>query len=308
MALGLAAGYYLQPKKLFAQSANRGPLVVVGWDGAGLNNVAPMMAAGRLPNLSTVAAAGQLIPIKPLCTTLTAPTWTICFTGLTPDVTGVMGNRRYQDQVLTSPRSALVWLRHTRYSSEVINSTLQENGIKVGWFVSKMFLADYPAVSPLYYAATMADGFAMEHPNYNPQYLEDLLLKAEEFILAQIGNYMCFLHLNPDKWGHTYGENSPEYLAEFERCDRALGRLLELQQAQGFKIMVLTDHGFNEGTHHHVSAPDLWLATDIPLAAEWRNGGEATIRDVPMTILDYFGLPKHHRQAYGQSLLKSSLL
>ena len=69
-------------------------LFIMGWDGAGWNNVERMLKAGELPNLEwLIKDTGRYpFPIDTHGRTSTTNSWTRIFTGLDPDQTGVSGN------------------------------------------------------------------------------------------------------------------------------------------------------------------------------------------------------------------------
>jgi predicted AlkP superfamily pyrophosphatase or phosphodiesterase len=254
-------------------------LFLMLWDGAGYNNIIPMLEQGRLPNLQSIIESGSFAKIEPMGKTVTIPEWTVRFTGLTYDQTKVFSN----DQWELIPYS------------KTIMSKIQESGSKVGWFVSKPYLSvDFPLcgifnhadkkkeLSPVY--RDIYTGIPITGEISRKWYMETLVQDAIDAIPELGSNFMLVVHVNPDTWGHRYGENSTEYLNEIERADRNLGVLMQSLPTDA-GIMVMSDHGFNEGEFSHRDAPDAWLATNIPL-----NRDRGTSRDIALTILDYFGI------------------
>ena len=70
--------------------------VIIGWDGAGRNNIKELLAAGKLPNLQTVIDEGSIVAIDAERDTATLPGWAAILTGYYPEVTGVYTTDIYQ--------------------------------------------------------------------------------------------------------------------------------------------------------------------------------------------------------------------
>lgn len=300
-ALTAAALALNQATPIFASVSQGTRLVMVGWDGAGLNNITPMLAAGRLPNLATLVSRGQIMPVLPVTATLTVPSWTAMFTGLTPTLTGVQGNRHYEGELIDLPEDTWFWVKTVPYSW-TFPAALRNAGVEVGWFTSKTFLGINSLKSPLCWVARNATEHTMILPKFGlDTYAEDLTTLALDFITSRTSPFFVFLHLDPDRWGHLFGENSPEYLAEFERCDAALGRLMDIQGDHGFALLNASDHGFNEGGFSHLWAPDCWFAGDLQINPKWLTGGATTL-DLAPTVLGYYNLPIHNFKVIGKDL------
>jgi predicted AlkP superfamily pyrophosphatase or phosphodiesterase len=279
----------------------------MGWDGAGYNNIKPLLENGELPNLDRfLSGGGKLIEVETHTETVTVAGWTTIFTGLTYDITAVTGNKAYNGKVLTPEDRLNFWLKNLPYNYSFIN-TLQNEAYtphKVGWFVSKKFLSDDPSITPLNEIASNADSYVLSIPNPHYDYL-DVLTQATIDFIASLGNqdYVVFMHANPDVYGHIYGENSPEYLNEFVRADEAFGQILPYLSKDTI-IVITTDHGFDEGGHNHINAPDCWMATNLKIHPQYRTERKgANMRDIPVTILDTYGLSVHPLLR-GKSLLQ----
>jgi bisphosphoglycerate-independent phosphoglycerate mutase (AlkP superfamily) len=123
---------------------------------------------------------------------------------------------------------------------------------------------------------------------------------------------LLFLHVNPDDYGHLYGENSQQYAQEFVRADTLLGQILQVLSSNT-KVIVMTDHGLDEGSIIHANAPDAWMATNLPvhpLYYQQKNQRAfGTMRDVAPTVLDYYGIDYKSRvpQIRGKSLLQKEI-
>lgn len=67
-------------------------LLLVGWDGAEWNLIAPLLDAGKLPHLAKLVEGGVLAKLGSLSPPLSAPLWTTVATGRRPEQHGICGN------------------------------------------------------------------------------------------------------------------------------------------------------------------------------------------------------------------------
>src|SRR4030042_5088967 len=244
---------------LFASSLFAESLVVIGWDGAGSNNVIPLLEQGKLPGLRSILdTGGVFVDIETISKTVTVPTHVVLFTGLTSDQTGVSTNRDTRTRVPIG---------------DIITKKIRDRGDKVGWYVSKDFLWSN---SPLKAITTNIDGGGLYNAHTSSGctdgYITNLSSGAIQFIIDNRGtDFLLFIHTNPDCYGHRDGENSERYLHEFIRSDELLQNVLSVIDANT-KVAVLNDHGFDEGMQEHNSAPDLWMVTNIPLKSVYSAG------------------------------------
>ena len=254
-------------------------LVMIGWDGAGSRNVIPLLEQGKLPGLQSILNAGGVYAdIETISRTVTVPTWTVMFTGLTSDQTGVATNKDTRKSVPIG---------------DIITKQLRDRGYKVGWLVSKDFLWSN---SPLKAIMSNVDTGVLSNTHTSDggcvdDYILNINDGAIQFIMDNRGkDFFLFIHLNPDCYGHRDGENSERYLQEFLRADELVQNVLATMDVDT-KVIVLSDHGFDEGMQEHHSAPDLWMVTNLPIKEIYLNGlTRATTRDIPFSILDYFGI------------------
>jgi predicted AlkP superfamily phosphohydrolase/phosphomutase len=289
----------------------------MGWDGAGWNNVGPMLEAGLLPNLQALIAEGaHVLPIELIGRTNTLTTWTQVFTGLTYDQTGVTGNHHGRNRI--SPRSPERpfpelnhWIRQVPYDWTLPSLIQHKRGVRIGWITSKPYLGADRSVSPLAGIAENADMYAMVTPEQGgpDDYISDLRAEAMRFIASSgdQGGYFLFFHVNPDHYGHVHGEGSDRYREEFVRADEALGRVR--RYAPGAHCIVMTDHGFDPGRYWHDSAPDAWAVTTLPVHPDYHlapgQRAAATPRDIGTMLFDAynFELDRHRPQLRGKRLL-----
>jgi predicted AlkP superfamily pyrophosphatase or phosphodiesterase len=279
---------------VFPVTASAQNLFIMGWDGAGYNNIKPLLENGELPNLDRfLSGGGKLIEVETHTETATVAGWTTIFTGLTYDITAVLGNKPYNGEVLTPDDRLNFWLKNLPYYYSFINQLQNQPDapLKVGWFVSKGFLSDDPTITPLNEITSNADSYVLSSPNPYYDYLDVLTRATIAFIESHENqDYVVFMHANPDVYGHKFGEDSPEYLNEFVRSDEAFGQILPYLSNDTI-IIITTDHGFDEGGFSHMNAPDCWMATNLKIHPHYRNERKgANMRDIPVTILNQYEL------------------
>jgi predicted AlkP superfamily phosphohydrolase/phosphomutase len=291
-------------------------LVIMGWDGAGLNDLNQLLAQGKLPNLAYFlnSGGGHLVPLEVIAKTLSMASWSQVFTGLTYDQTGVLGNSYFRGIVNTTYNDTLhifgmdFWIRPIPYEQTIIQP-IQKLGHEIGWFVSNPYLSTGTQTSALANIALNANDSLLQNPIINGNnYINTLGQRAIAFIQSH-SDFLVFLHVNPDDYGHLYGENSLRYAQEFIRADTLLGQILQ-EVASDTKVIVMADHGFDPGARGHANAPDAWMATNLPVHELYYQQQDqrafGTMRDVAPTILAYYGINYKTRvpQIRGKSLLQ----
>lgn len=287
-------------------------LFIMGWDGAGLVNINRLLAEDKLPNLQALLDSGaHLVPLESIGRTETGSAWTHAFTGLTYDQTGVLGLRNYDDwfggeldrgyNAVTGLYVGMQYWYEKLPFEHTIFSHLKGRPSRLGWFTSKRLLYEDDPLEPdrpagLFENVTQqAQAKALSKPNEDGDvYIDELGQKTLQF-LDTFGNrtFTIFLHVDPDFYGHSFGENSLEYEAEFIRSDAWLGTIMAQLDLAETRIIVMADHGFNEGANGHPYAPDAWMITDIPIDPAYVQQPDqkafGTLRDVAPTILQHFG-------------------
>jgi len=308
---------------LQAVPASSESLIIMAWDGAGKINVDRLMAEGRLPNLRQfISDSAVYAPLSPNGSTETAAQWTAAFTGLEAAQTGVLAQYDFAGTIDPTDYNnntgifvdMRFFLREVPWEDWVFESiTAADPARRFGWFIGKRVLqeAAFGAIPPNTDSSSLRAAGPSGPGCVGPAdgYIFDLESDALTF-MAGGGEYLMLVHTNPDHAGHHCGENSAEYEDDIVRSDDLLGVLRAADP--NAKILVLTDHGFDEqGTHPtrngHPNAPDLWLATDIGIDIAFRHGwpARAEMRDVAITLLDWYGLPWAQRvpQMRGKTLL-----
>jgi arylsulfatase A-like enzyme len=282
-------------------------LVIVGWDGAGLDNVRPMLEANLLPNLKAFIDKGAVfIPLNVTERTVTQVSWAAIFTGLGGEYHGVFGNWHHNNpekididqlDLYTDERgmkNVQFWISQIRNRWTIFHR-IQGIGYATCAVTSKpgMLGAD-TSKAALATVFARTDYHASYHPEpYSPLAIDDYHVRVTDDFLnfAEVhSKFLAFVHYNPDIYGHKFGEPSERYRHEFVRCDEQLGRILGGIDRTVTNVMVITDHGFNPGERIHSHAPDAWMATDLPINPDCSGSAlPPTLFDVAPTILNWYG-------------------
>lgn len=319
---------FISPAAFGAETKN---FILIGWDGAGWNNVSKLLAEGKLPNLQkfVTTGGGQICPMEILERTWTAPSWAMAFTGFGQDFHGVNGNESHLSPKVDLPnitkftwtwgfQNLAVWVKQVPYNWTIFHH-IGKLGYTTGVFASKYwFFSKEPTATP--FAEIMSR--VKVHKNYLVH--NDLKDKLDPYVTIMTDDVLQFLKTNkkffifvlydPDQFGHWRGEASERYHQEFVRCDEQFGRILAAIDRSKTKVLLMNDHGFNPNSRSHSQAPDGWLATDLPIhplyaAQPDKQVAWATVRDVPYTILKWYGidpksLPANVPMMRGKDLLE----
>lgn len=122
---------------------------------------------------------------------------------------------------------------------------------------------------------------------------DDVTAAAALRLLAQDQPDFIFVYFGTvDAVGHDYGWMSPEYLAQLERVDTALGRVLA-GLGEDFAVVVQADHGGHDRDHGLAIPEDLtvpWLAAGPAIRRGYTIHRPVTHLDTAPTIARLLGL------------------
>jgi len=268
-------------------------VILLAWDGCQRQHLHESLAAGELPHLAQLVANGGLVDLE----VRNHPTGTKAgfaemLTGHTPSVTGVCHGTEFRGAI---PPGLTLFERLERGIDDLTTCFVSGKDPK--------FLGGSTPGELWHNAAPRIDEYLGDLPRDVPvggPLMTDFLARH-----GGAGPFFAFFHFkDPDKKGHTFGENSSYYDASISECDTWLGRIDETLRGLGIRdqtcVLVTTDHGFREDEHHHRRAPDAWLAADR--ADLVHDGG---LEDIAPTIYHIMGVPidDFDPALAGQSLL-----
>ncbi len=264
-----------------AYSEDEAPnVILISFDGYQRNHLWEQLDAGEMPNLKRLMEAGVYLELNQIdYMTQTKTAHAQMLSGYQANVTGVYANLIVFHPLPTG--YTLLERAESHFGSE---------NVATG-FISGKTTNIIPA---------FADMEGVDYVSMVDEYLEDDKGGTGEKFLRFIDDhhedhFVAFFHTaEPDKLGHLYGENSPEYHEGGLRCDRYLGLILDKLEEYGIidetLVYVTTDHGFLEGGFKHPHEPLTWLVSnDLRLEA---NVDETRlfIPDIAATIYRALGI------------------
>jgi len=206
-----------------------------------VDDVRPDILVGaNTPNIDNLMASGSFTlnawTVTPSVTIAAIPS---IYTGATPEVHGVTS-----------------W--DGEIHAETIVEVFEESGLPCAIVGEDPILGGY--------SATYCTGYySNPHPDENFTSVAINLLRENDFYFISIYNPV------PDKMGHQYGHNSPQYREAIENADYHIGRLVENLKELGVYdntlIVITPDHGIT-GTSHGYG-----YETDMRVFSVWHGPG-----------------------------------
>lgn len=247
--------------------------IIVGWDGATWDLLAPWAEAGLLPNVARLLAQGAHGPLQSTIQPLTAVAWSSFLTGSRPGKHGlydfvgrVPGSYDVQLTGRAHRRTAGLWQYLSQAEKKIIAINVPMmvpvtpvNGILVGGI-------DAPGLSEqTVYPAGFIPELNRIAPNYRIAASERSLADWHDSLHAMVaGREKLTLHLRDNQawdclmvvfnatdivqhifWGHmAQGKQSfaDTILSIYQACDRILGRLLDGLDDET-TLILMSDHG-----------------------------------------------------------------
>lgn len=268
-------------------------LLLIGWDGVQWNHLNELLKAGKLPNLAKLKAEGAFEHI--MITdhkTCTKPGWAQINSGLSAKSSGIYSNIKYRPM----PAGATICERLEALSGrKVFTGFIAGKSHHIGSagpnvsFKVRNRVASTGEGEPWYYARAGYDIW-LGDTHRNADEVGGLLMGIlREY--APHNRFAIFAHFaDPDSAGHKSGESSADYENAIIACDSWLGtsiaRLEKLKLLDDTLVVVVTDHGFDEGAKQHNDAPDAFFAVNDAMH-KYHDGD---MLDVAPTILTLLGV------------------
>jgi len=248
-------------------------VILIGWDGADRGEIETLMAQNRLPHLKRLSAQGAYVPLDIQHYTETKPGFTQILTGYTPEKTGVYRNDLYQP--VPEGFTILERLEVLMGADGIATAMLLEN--KHNFSASRHGL--------FYHTFRNVDVFNNKLRG-SKAVARAVLKQIDQFAERPFLIFTVFI--GADSAGHRHGGGSVKYQKALMEQDFWLGKIMERLELLGKVahpiIYVTADHGFPLRSISHAAAPNIFLVTNDPLAAE--AGDQA---DIAPTVLKRFG-------------------
>ena len=255
-------------------------VILISFDGYQRNHLWEQLEAGEMPNLERLMEEGVYLELNQIDTkTQTKTAHAQMLSGYQNNVTGVYANRLVFHPLPTG--YTLLERAETHFGSE---------NVATGFISGKT-----SNIAPVF-----ADMEGVDYVSIVDEYLEDEKGGTGEKFLSFIDDhhedhFVAFFHTKePDKLGHLYGENSPEYHEGGLRCDRYLGLILDKLEEHDIMnetlVYVCTDHGFLEDGFEHPNEPLIWLVSNDLRLEENVDETRLFIPDIAATIYRSLGI------------------
>ena len=297
-------------------------VMLIGWDGAGRDDVKRLLEQGQLPNLQALVADGTFVPINIAEEeTDTKAGWAQILTGYGAHLTGVVSDKRYQpipkgytiferlEQAFGSNAVATVAVVANKEDLDAAPPVKTVISEEIEELNPRKRAAKKPAKAPRKQDGeeVIEDGVRYQltpgKPLFNAvaalDFWENGLFSDERVgarAVAQLVRFndrprcFFFVHFGEiERAGRRSGQGTAAYDEAIVSADAQLGRLVRQLKALGVYsatlVYVTADHGFDREKTTHLQAPFVFLATNDKGVA---RGG--TLVDVAPTILARFGL------------------
>ncbi|MDX7759816.1 alkaline phosphatase family protein [Aeromonas hydrophila] len=142
-------------------------------------------------------------------------------------------------------------------------------------------------------------------------YPDSHLLMDGEWLRSQYDPDFLLIHpMGVDDAGHQFGLDSRQYRNQARRMDSLLADLLPQWLAEGYQVVITSDHGMNNDLSHGGTLAEerrvpLWLFGDA-FVAQWPAGPAMQQTQLCALMADLLGVP--HDKPSGPPLLKAGNL
>ncbi len=260
------------------------PLLVVGIDGATLDRVLPLTAAGRLPQLERLMGAGSWGALETIEPTVSPAIWTTIATGTLPPTHGILGFEGVPGFSMTTlPTSQM---RRVRAFWNVLSEHGRTVGV-VGWWatwpaepVEGYVVSDRAAYTRM--EATLGEDRQEAHDVYPAELLPVVrsLVRPPEAISAD--EIVRFMELAPEEIAalrqgtrYAHGELLPEF-KYVHQSDRSTADIaLHLMASRPTDVTAVAFYGVDTVSHlaWHYMEPARFPAISIPPGDLRKFGG-----------------------------------
>lgn len=237
-----------------------------------LDGVRPdAIATATCPTLNALMQRGAYtLAAQSVMPSVTLPCHTSIFHSVPPTRHGITAN---------------VWTPLARPLPGLVDLAKQQLGLRCAFFINWEELRDLSRpgnLAHLWYT----DASYLEHG-------DDLVADEAIRVLPAANFDFAFVYFGTvDTMGHLFGWMSPEYLAQLERVDKQLGRVLDVLPADA-SFIVQADHGGHDRSHGTDLPEDMtipWLAAGPNVRAGHQIQAAVSLLDTAPTLARMLGL------------------
>lgn len=264
---------------LWAQSNQT--VVIISWDGGKPSVIRQLVKEDKLPNIKALIAEGSYSwTAQTIVPSSTLPSHTSMVTGVTMQKHGVTWNDKFRAE-------------EGFVKVPTIFELAKKAGLKTAIVVSKSKLKQFAKPGTLD-AEEYVRGDALE------------VAKVAVKVIEQVKPNLMLVHFSdPDSAGHRYGWGnekegiapSQEFLEALQRCDRAIGEIINALKRNGqwqrSLVIVTADHGGHNKIHGSSDPEDVnipWIAAGGLAAQNGELKCQIKTMDTAATALAALGL------------------
>lgn len=181
-----------------------------------------------------------------------------------------------------------IWTPMARPLPGLMEVAKQQRGLRCAFFINWEELRDVSRPGSLAHS-WYVDASYIEHG-------DDLVADEAVRVMPREQFDFTFVYFGTvDTAGHVYGWMSPEYLAQLERVDRQLGKVIDVLPTDT-TIIVHSDHGGHERNHGTDLPEDMtipWMAVGPNIRQNYSIQAPVSLLDTAPTIARVLGLTAH---------------
>lgn len=240
-----------------------------------LDGVRPdAILAARCPTLNALIARGAYtMNAQSVMPSITLPCHTSIFHSVPPERHGITTN---------------VWTPMARPLPGLVDLAKQQLGLNCAFFYNWEELRDLSRPGSLSHAFFVNTSYFAHG--------DDLVADEAARTIAREKFDFAFIYFGTvDTTGHLYGWMSPEYLAQLERVDGQLAKVLDALPDNA-SFIVQSDHGGHERTHGTPAPEDMlipWIAVGPNIKAGHVIPTPVSLLDTAPTLARLLGLKAH---------------
>ncbi|WP_232802370.1 alkaline phosphatase family protein [Motilimonas sp. E26] len=233
----------------------------------------------------------SLSPIQSELPSLSRPLYECLLTGVRPIDSGIVSNNIVR-------RS-----KHDSIFSLAKNQGLSTAAAAYHWVSELYNRAPYQAVRDRF---TQDETLNIQHGcfyqwDHYPD--EAVFLDAEQLRLSHQPNFLLIHPMNIDDAGHKFGLDSSQYRNSARHADVLLSHFIDLWLADGYQVLVTSDHGMNNDRSHGGTLPE---EREVPLfmigSAFAHHGAHIKQTDICGLCCELLGLD--HQKPYPKESLR----
>ena len=245
--------------------AEGGKVIFVLVDGLNASAARCMGYLASLVQSRKARGATMICELPPI----TRPLYHCIFTGQSPQQSGIVHNDAW-----TPPDAAARAAHPTIFAKAAAAGRV--TAAAGHYFVSE--LCNAAPFDPVWDRLRLHADMPIQHSIFynNDAYPDDHVLLDAEMLRNRYTPHLLLVNsMGVDRAGHQFGGDSPQYRTAARELDLLLARYMPKWLADGYAVIVTSDHGMSPDAHHDDLTPDV---RRVPL---WMAGQGAELVELP---------------------------